>query len=163
MRKISFAKWLAISSVIVVLDQVTKIWAIQALKIQDIAVFPGLNFALAHNAGAVFGFLADSSGWQRWFFTAFAIVMMIIIIAWQKSLKESEGGESFALSLVLGGGLGNLIDRVRLGYVIDFIDVYYEQWHWYTFNVADIFICIGATILLWFSVFSRKQRSIFAD
>lgn len=163
MRKISTARWFLLAGIMVFLDQATKLWALDTLNLHDMSVMPGLNFALTHNAGAVFGILAKSSGWQRWFFTAFAFVMMIIIITWQNGLKDSEGAESLALALVLGGGLGNVIDRIRLGYVIDFIDVYYQQWHWYTFNVADISICLGATMLLWLSIFNRKQRNIFAD
>ena len=156
MRKISFIKWFVCAIIIVVMDQASKLWALDSLTHHDISVFSGLNFALTQNAGAVFGILAKSSGWQRWFFTGFALVMIIIIIAWQNNLKDSEGSESLALALVLGGGIGNVVDRIRLGYVIDFIDVYYASYHWPVFNIADAAICVGAVLL--FVSLNRNQR-----
>jgi len=128
-------------------------------------VFPHLNFALAYNYGAAFSFLGDQGGWQRWFFVALAAVVSIVILIWLARLKDSETPTAIGLALVLGGAVGNLIDRTLHGRVIDFIDVY-ANWdvfflnngHFATFNVADIAINIGAAILIFSSLFSHADE-----
>jgi len=107
-----------------------------------------------HNEGAAFSFLADAGGWQRWFFSVLAFVISIVLIVWIKRLKTEEKMLAVSLSLILGGAVGNLIDRVRFGYVVDFIDVYYDAMHWPAFNIADSAITIGA---VWMIITSFRQ------
>lgn len=149
-QKSSTVRCLLIALFIFALDQASKAWVTYGLGTKKIAVIPFLNFHLSHNKGAAFGMLADSSGWQRWFFISVAIVISIILIHCVRRLRNS-GGELFAYALILGGAWGNLVDRILYGHVIDFIDFYVGSWHWYTFNVADIAICVGASNLLLYS------------
>ena len=115
---------------------------------QPIEIIPFFNFTLAHNAGAAFSFLADAGGWQRWFFAGLATAVSIFIFLWIRNLKSHEKIMAAGLSLILGGAIGNLIDRVRFGYVVDFIDFYIGDWHWPAFNIADSAISVGAVILI---------------
>ena len=141
-------RWLVIASVIFLLDQVTKLFAIKLLPLHyEIAIMPGLNFTLAFNKGAAFGLLANSAGWQTAFFITLALFVVVMLIMWLKKLQAQDFLEAIALTCILGGALGNLLDRIRLRVVIDFIDVYYKDWHWYTFNIADIAICVGTLLL----------------
>lgn len=142
-------KWLWLSALVVVLDLSSKAAASHYLMLyQPVSVFPGFNWTLAHNAGAAFSFLSSESGWQRWFFSVIALAVSIGITVWIKRLGSAQTLLAVALALVLGGAIGNLWDRVTLGYVVDFIDVYYQQWHWPAFNVADSAICVGAVLLV---------------
>lgn len=141
--------WLSLSLIIVIIDQLTKIWAVNTLVYEHpMAVLPFMNFTLLYNTGAAFSFLAEAGGWQRWLFMGLAIVISIGLVIWLLRLSVRQLGLIIALALILGGAIGNLIDRVIYGYVIDFIDVYYQTWHWPAFNVADSAITIGVTILL---------------
>lgn len=133
------------------LDQITKLSVVANLSIKTVAVMPYINFHLAHNKGAAFGILATAGGWQRWAFIVIALIISVMIFAWSKRLGVKDKWEILALGLVMGGAWGNLVDRIRLGYVIDFIDFYIGNWHWYTFNVADIAICVGTVLLILFS------------
>ena len=145
----SMLKWLWLSGLIVVLDLGSKAIATHYLLLhQPISVFPGFNWTLAHNSGAAFSFLSDESGWQRWFFSVIALAVSVGITIWIKRLASTQTWLAIALALVLGGAVGNLWDRVTLGYVVDFIDVYYQQKHWPAFNVADSAICVGAVMLV---------------
>ena len=101
-----------------------------------------------HNTGAAFSFLSDAGGWQRWLFAGLAVGMSVVISVWLTRLKENETLIAVALSLILGGAIGNLIDRLAYGYVIDFLDVYYETWHWPAFNIADSAITVGVVLML---------------
>jgi len=142
-------KLLWISLVVIILDQVTKAVATASLEMwSPVAVMPYFNFMLAHNTGAAFSFLADSGGWQRWFFSFIAFAVSIAIVVWIKKLKAEEKTMGISLALILGGAVGNLIDRVRFGYVVDFIDVYVGTAHWPAFNIADSSIFIGAAIMI---------------
>ena len=145
------SKWLSISVFIIVLDQISKQMVDRSLELyESINVIPFFNLTLAYNEGAAFSFLSDAGGWQRWFFLIFTSIISTIVFVW---LKKSESKiESLALSLVLGGAIGNLIDRLLLGHVIDFLDVYYETHHWPTFNVADMAI-VGGVMLLVLTLF----------
>ena len=147
-------KWLWITTIVIILDLWTKQLISNSMHLyQSITIIDGFfNFTLLHNTGAAFSFLADQSGWQRWFFTIISIVISIILLIWLARLKPSERILAIALTLVLGGALGNLWDRVTLGYVVDFLDVYI-QWngqerHWPAFNIADSAISMGAVLLL---------------
>jgi signal peptidase II len=146
--------WLSLSLVIITIDQLTKMWAVKTLSYgHPMEVLPFVNFTLLHNTGAAFSFLADAGGWQRWLFMGLAIIISIGLVIWLLRLSVQQLGLAIALALILGGALGKLIDRVIYGYVVDFIDVYYQTWHWPAFNVADSAITIGVTILLIDAVF----------
>jgi signal peptidase II len=134
--------------VVVVLDQASKALALQHLADGPIALAPFFNLALAFNTGAAFSFLADAGGWQNFFFVAIAIVVAVVILVMTWRLGAGDVQVAAALMLVLGGALGNVIDRVRIGQVVDFIDIYYRTWHWPTFNVADSAITVGAILLV---------------
>ncbi|MCW8973761.1 MAG: signal peptidase II [Gammaproteobacteria bacterium] len=142
-------KWLWVSGVVIVLDQLTKLWAGSALSYAEpMPVIPFFNLTLLHNTGAAFSFLSTAGGWQRWFFALTAVVVSAILLAWLKRLKPGQMWLALALALVLGGALGNVIDRLYFGYVIDFLDFYYNNWHWPAFNVADMAISVGAVMLI---------------
>jgi signal peptidase II len=141
--------WLWLAILVIVCDQATKIWASTELIYQTpVAVMPFFNLTLKHNTGAAFSFLAHENGWQRWFFSALAIGVSIGLISWMRTLLSEQKGMAIALNLILGGALGNVIDRLYYGYVIDFIDLYYQQWHFPAFNLADSAITIGAFIIM---------------
>lgn len=149
-------KWLWLSVVVVVLDQLSKQLATVCLEYQQsVPVIPMFDLTLVHNTGAAFSFLSGAGGWQRWFFIVLALFVSVMIVLWMKSLKSNRCWVAVALALVLGGAIGNLWDRVALGYVIDFIDVYYGQWHFPAFNIADSAISVGAVILLIDTLFCK--------
>ncbi|MEE4377564.1 MAG: signal peptidase II [Candidatus Competibacteraceae bacterium] len=142
-------KPLALSAVVVTLDQITKWLAEQTLTFhQPLPVLPSFNLTLMYNRGAAFSFLASAGGWQRWFFVVLSAVVSVVLMIWISRLKVGQGRLAVALALVLGGALGNLIDRLLYGHVIDFIQVYYDRWYWPAFNVADSAITIGAFLLI---------------
>lgn len=139
--------WLA--SILVLVDQVTKIAAVKWLAYQQaLPVLPGLNLTLMHNPGAAFSFLADAGGWQRWFFATLAVVVSVWLVFLIRASAPSARLYRLGLTLILGGAVGNLIDRLRLGYVIDFVELYYRTWSWPAFNVADSAITVGAGFFL---------------
>lgn len=144
--------WLAFSAVVIVLDQLTKQWVTQSLGLREVVpVMSSFNLVLAHNAGAAFSFLAGAGGWQRGFFIGIAVIAAVVIV---HLLRKHHGEKLFslALALILGGALGNLIDRILLGHVVDFLDFYVQTWHWPAFNVADMAITTGAGLLIWDSL-----------
>jgi len=142
-------KWLGLAVLVTVLDLWSKSIASSYLVLyQQVPVFPGFNWTLAHNPGAAFSFLSKEPGWQRWFFSAIALVVSIGITIWMKRLASTQVMLAAALALILGGAMGNLWDRMTLGYVVDFIDVYYGQSHWPAFNLADSAIFLGAVLLV---------------
>ncbi|MFC3908438.1 signal peptidase II [Legionella dresdenensis] len=141
--------WLAFSAAVIALDQITKCLAGKYLiPYLPKPVMPMFNLTLAYNTGAAFSFLSDAGGWQRWFFALFSVVMSIALLVWLIRLPAKAVLQSFAVSLILGGAVGNLYDRAVLGHVTDFIDIYYNNHHFPVFNVADIAICIGAFLLV---------------
>jgi signal peptidase II len=142
-------KWLWLSLLAVVLDQGSKFVIDSSMRLyQTIPVMPYFNLTYVHNTGAAFSFLSDAGGWQRWFFAGLAILISGVIAVWLARLKQHETLLAIALSLVLGGAIGNLIDRLAYGYVIDFLDVYYGTWHWPAFNIADSAITLGVMLML---------------
>ncbi len=142
-------KWLWLSLLVLVLDQASKWLVSHALQLyQSIAVVPGFRLTYVHNTGAAFSFLSDAGGWQRWLFALLALAISAVLTIWLLRLKPQEKLMAIALALVLGGAVGNLIDRLLYGYVIDFLDVYYQNWHWPAFNIADSAICIGVALML---------------
>ncbi len=151
-------KWTWLSVLVIVLDQVTKQLATATLNYAEpVAVMPLFNLTLMHNTGAAFSFLSQAGGWQRWFFAAIALLVSTGIIFWLKHLGSDKRWEAAALALVMGGAIGNVVDRILYGYVIDFLDFYYGAWHWPAFNVADMAIVVGAAILIIDSLWPRKQ------
>lgn len=141
--------WLALAAVVIVADQVTKYWATASLVYGfPEAVFYGFNLTLLHNTGAAFSFLSEQGGWQRWLFSAIAVVISMVVLVWMHRLERGQRWAPLALALILGGALGNLVDRVRFGYVVDFIQIYYEAWSWPAFNIADAAITCGAVMLI---------------
>ena len=147
--------WL--SGSVIVLDQVTKFLAETLLTFhQPVPVLPSFNLLLTYNTGAAFSFLAGASGWQRWFFLGLGSLVSIGLIVWLRRLKPTETRLATALALILGGAIGNLIDRVWLGQVIDFIQLYYQHWYWPAFNLADSAITVGAVLLVLDSLWSGR-------
>jgi len=161
-------KWLWLTVLIIIFDLWTKNLASQHLQMHDpVAVFSGFNLTLMHNTGAAFSFLGNAGGWQRWFFICLTLIVSTFILVWLYGLKANQRWLACALALILGGALGNLWDRVILGYVVDFIDVSlsFLPWRifnpWPTFNVADSAITIGATMLIIDAVFfSDETRNV---
>jgi signal peptidase II len=152
--------WLVLSALIVILDQLTKAIVVHLLEpgVPN-AVIPGLlNWTLAYNTGAAFSFLAGQEGWQRWLFTALAIVVSGVLVRWLKQTPRSDWRTALPLALVVGGAIGNLIDRLRIGHVIDFIQVYHGDWAFPSFNVADSAISVGAVLLLWFGLVRPRRN-----
>ncbi len=147
------ALWLGLSGLIVVLDQMTKHWVVSALKLgQSIELTSFFNLVFVYNPGAAFSFLSDAGGWQRWFFVGLALA----VSAWLTFLIRQHASERLlplAAALILGGALGNVIDRVRFGAVVDFLDVHAAGWHWPAFNVADSAISVGVVLLVWQQLF----------
>jgi signal peptidase II len=142
-------RWMWLSLLVVLLDQWSKALAVKHLVLNaPLPQFPGLNLTLVHNTGAAFSLLRDAGGWQRWLFILLAIGIGAFILTWLARIPARRVWLGCALGLVLGGALGNLWDRIALGYVIDFIDVYYARWHWPAFNVADSAITVGAVMLI---------------
>jgi signal peptidase II len=153
-------KWLWLSGLVLVLDQASK-WVMTSwLSLYEtVAVMPFFNLTMAHNTGAAFSFLAQAGGWQRWFFTAVAVIVSIVLLIWLKRLTATAKLEAVSISLILGGAIGNLVDRISLGYVVDFLDFYnyFGSYHFPAFNIADSAICIGAVLLI-IDSFSHKQE-----
>jgi len=140
--------WLLLSLFILLLDQFTKYLAIHQLILhQPHPITHFFNLTLAHNKGAAFSFLDHAGKNGVLFLTIFAITMSIVLLIWLLRLPRKDSWLSMALALTLGGALGNLIDRLHYGYVVDFIDIYKGQWHWPAFNIADSAICVGIIML----------------
>jgi len=154
MKKIYFS----IAIIAIVLDQITKYIASSQLGIHEQnPVMPFFNFTLMHNYGAAFSFLANAGGWQRWFFTIVAVVISIVLTIWLFRLKNHEKWLGFGLALVLGGAVGNVIDRIRFGYVVAFIQ-WFANWkgntyYWPSFNIADSAILVGTALIIISSFF----------
>lgn len=140
--------WFLLILIVITLDLATKYWAIVALvPYQPEYVMPMMNFTLAFNSGAAFSFLSDAGQWHYWLFTAFSLTMSVVLSIWLIKTPAMQRLQLGAISLILGGAVGNLINRFYFGAVIDFIDVYYKHYHWPDFNIADSAICIGASLL----------------
>jgi signal peptidase II len=154
------ASWLLVSVLVVLADQASKYYITQNFgEFEHITLLPVLDITRMHNVGAAFSFLASASGWQRWVFIGLAGVVSVGIIVWLLRLRErAQGLLSCGLALVLGGALGNVIDRIRLGYVIDFIHFHWDRAYFPAFNVADSAITVGAACLLLDALFEGKRK-----
>jgi signal peptidase II len=153
--------WLLLSLLVIVLDQWTKHVALAALEpYAPQEVIPGLlNWTLAFNPGAAFSFLAGADGWQRWLFTALAVVVSIVLAVWLSRTPRHDWRNAAPLALVIGGALGNLVDRLRFGHVVDFVQVYWREWAFPAFNIADSAISVGAVMLILFSLLPARKAS----
>lgn len=152
--------WLWLSVAVIALDQLSKWWALQALQPMGVPhpVIPGfLNWTLAFNRGAAFSFLADGAGWQRWFFVVLAVVICAVLVAWLARTPRRDWRNGLPLALIIGGALGNVIDRLHAAQVTDFIQVYFRQWNYPVFNLADSAITMGAVLLVAFGLFAGKR------
>ena len=156
--------WLLMSLLIVVLDLWTKKLATDSLTLyRPVELTSWLSMTLAHNYGAAFSFLSDAGGWQRWLFTSLALLVTSVLIVWLFRLAAGEKLTGAALGLIIGGAVGNLVDRLLNGYVVDFIDVFYKNWHWPAFNLADSAITCGVILLLIDGFFGSKPSQPSAD
>jgi len=141
--------WLWLSALLILLDQLSKHWAESVLLPQQpVPVLPFLNWTLVYNSGAAFSFLSDAGGWQRWLFTVLALGVSALLLYWLRHTPRSQRLTGLAYALILAGAIGNVIDRVRYGHVVDFVDVHWAGWHFPAFNVADAAITLGAAGLV---------------
>jgi signal peptidase II len=141
-------QWLGLAFVILIADQFTKVLIVGFYHLGDSTpVTSFFNVVRAHNSGAAFSFLAGASGWQRWFFTVIGMLAALLIV-WMLRSHAGQKLFSFALACILGGAVGNVIDRIRFGYVVDFLDFHWRGWHFPAFNIADSAITIGALCLI---------------
>jgi len=156
-----FALWVVLSATIAGLDQLTKIAIVKWVPLYDkIPLTSFVNITHQRNTGAAFSFLADAGGWQRWFFAVLAGVVSAVIFVWLYQLRlQKQMVLASGLILILGGAIGNLIDRIRLGYVVDFFQVLIAGWPFPSFNVADAAITVGAGLIIFDSLFLAGKKS----
>ena len=141
-------RWLWITALVVIADLYTKSLASQWLEFaQPVEIFPFFNFTLLHNTGAAFSFLSDAGGWQRWFFTAIASVTVIILLVWMWRIPKTDRWVAISLALIMGGAIGNVYDRITLGYVVDFLHFHWKDAYFPAFNIADSAITAGAIMM----------------
>jgi signal peptidase II len=151
------AAWLWLSFAVIVLDQATKFLVVRFFELYErVEVLPVLDFTLLHNTGAAFSMLANASGWQRWFFIGLACVVSVVLVVWIWRTPRGEKLLPLALSLILGGAIGNVIDRIWHGYVVDFIHAHWGAAYFPAFNIADSAITVGAALLI-FDAFREKR------
>ncbi|HMM53805.1 MAG TPA: signal peptidase II [Candidatus Desulfobacillus sp.] len=151
--------WYGLAALVIILDQLSKLWVLAALKPgQSVELAPFFSLVLVFNAGAAFSFLSEAGGWQRGFF----ILLALAVSAWLAVLIRRHADERLlplAASLILGGALGNVIDRIRFGAVVDFLDAHVGGWHWPAFNVADSAISVGVALLIWQQLFHAPKAA----
>lgn len=155
--------WLWLSAFIVVADQATKWMIVSSFELfERVQVWPVFGITRLHNPGAAFSFLASAGGWQRWFFIAVAFAVTALVVVWLKRMpRQGHHWLAASLALIVGGAVGNVIDRVLHGYVVDFLSFHWNQWFFPAFNVADAAITVGAAILLFESFFDgRREKKI---
>ena len=148
-RWVSLLLCLALAALVVLLDQWSKVLALEHLDYgRPLKLLPVLNLTLQYNTGAAFSFLSGAGGWQRWLFSTVALVASVVIFVWLARLKRGERLLALSLSLILGGAIGNLWDRLQLGHVVDFVSVHYGPHYFPTFNVADAAVSVGAGLMI---------------
>lgn len=140
--------WLWLTAIVLLVDQATKYWAEHILQDRVIVLFSWFDLSLVHNTGAAFGFLNRAGGWQHVFFVALAVGVTVVLIFWIRQLERHQHHLAIAYALVIGGALGNAIDRIIYQYVVDFIHWFYKDWHYPHFNLADAAIFVGAVLLI---------------
>lgn len=147
--------WLAIAAFLI--DQGSKLYIVEHFQLgESVNLLPVFNFTYARNYGAAFSMLADAGGWQRWLFGLIAVSVSGLLIYWLKNQKASQYWSNISYALILGGALGNLYDRIMHGYVIDFLHAYWNNNHFPIFNLADVWICIGAAMLVLEAIMENK-------
>lgn len=152
-------RWLWLAALVLLLDYLTKGMAESRLAFNDpVSLLPFLDLRLLYNTGAAFSLLADAGGWQRWLFALIAVAVTVALVVWLARLSREDKGLAAGLALIIGGALGNLVDRLSQGYVVDFIDFHVAGWHWPAFNVADMGITIGAALVVWDAFRNRGAR-----
>ena len=157
--KESALSWLWLSALIIALDLFTKFWVSETLRYNvPVEIFPVFDLRLLHNTGAAFSFLSTAGGWQRWLFAVIALVVSLFILRWLRETPKNAKVLASAYTLILGGALGNLFDRIVHGYVVDFISVHYAGWYFPAFNIADMAISCGAALLIFDMLFLAKKR-----
>lgn len=146
---VAAGRWYLLALAIVIFDQISK-YVVQANfeLYERLPLMPMLDFTLVYNEGAAWSFLSNAGGWQRWLFTAISSVVSVVLVIWLARVARQERMLCFSLAAILGGAIGNLIDRILLGKVVDFVLVYYRDWHFPAFNLADSAITIGAIAML---------------
>lgn len=155
--------WLWLTVLVVAIDLYTKFLADTQLPYGvPHPLLPVLDMTLLYNKGAAFSFLSEAGGWQRWFFAAIAVVMSGVLAVWLKRTERQQWWLAMGLALILGGALGNLHDRILLGYVVDFISVHYQGWYFPAFNLADSAITLGAVLVIIDMIFLEKRRDLEA-
>ncbi|MFN2381891.1 MAG: signal peptidase II [Guyparkeria sp.] len=143
-------RWLWLSLGVLVVDQLTKWAALAGLAYaRPVEVLPFFDLTLLYNTGAAFSFLADHDGWQRWFFVLLAVVIVAALLVWLAFVAIRDARIKAGITLLIGGALGNVIDRVLYGHVVDFLDFHVAGWHWPAFNIADAAITIGVALIIW--------------
>ncbi len=141
--------WYLLALIIITLDQLSKYWVQANFELYErLPLLSFLDFTLVYNEGAAWSFLSDAGGWQRWLFTAISLGVSVVLVVWMARLQGNQHLLLIALTFILGGAVGNLIDRVLLGKVVDFVLVYYRDWYFPAFNVADAAISLGAAFML---------------
>ena len=150
--------WLSL--LVVVLDQLSKAWIMASFQDYEVLrVWPVFNLTLVYNTGAAFSFLSDAGGWQRWFFVVIAVTVSAAMVVWLARLDERERLTAYGLALVVGGAVGNLIDRIWLGKVVDFLQWHWQDWYWPSFNLADSAITLGVVLLLIDGLFAGRRQA----
>lgn len=148
--------WLSL--IVVVLDQASKFWIVARFEEYEVlTVWPVFNLTLVYNTGAAFSFLGDAGGWQRWFFVAVGVLVCTFMVIWMSRLRSSERMLGLGLAMVVGGAIGNLIDRIWLGKVVDFLQWHWQDWYWPSFNLADSAITLGVVLLLIDGLFAGNR------
>ncbi|WP_331281111.1 MULTISPECIES: signal peptidase II [Guyparkeria] len=143
-------RWLWLSFGVLVVDQLTKWAALAGLEYaRPVEILPFFDFTLLYNTGAAFSFLAEHDGWQRWFFVFLAVVITAVLLGWLAFVAIRDRRIQAGITLVIGGAVGNVIDRVLYGHVVDFLDFHVAGWHWPAFNIADAAITIGVALIIW--------------
>ncbi|WOA53166.1 signal peptidase II [Dickeya solani] len=152
-------RWLWLAALVLVVDLVSKQWVMTHFQLgESVPLVPFFNFTYAHNYGAAFSFLADKGGWQRWLFAMIALVIIVALLAMMHRSSASQKLNNIAYSLIIGGAIGNLADRLVHGYVIDFLDFYVGNWHYPTFNLADSAIVVGALLIVLEGFLASPQK-----
>ena len=153
-------RWIWISGLVIVVDQLSKLWIERTMVLGDtVAVLPVLDIVRAHNTGAAFSFLAQAGGWQRWAFSALAVGVSIGLVVWLRKLAlASHTLLVLGLTLILGGAIGNVIDRIEHGYVVDFIHAHWDFHYFAAFNVADSAISVGAVLVVIDALFEGRRK-----
>jgi len=150
-------RWLWVSVIVILFDQFSKYWISTHFSLHNYkSLTSWLGITLLHNTGAAFSFLSQANGWQRWVFVVIAVLVSLVLLMWIKRAPSSAIVKPMAAALILGGALGNLIDRMIHGYVIDFVLVHYKNWYFPAFNLADAAITIGAALLIIKAIFSKN-------